>query len=372
VRKRHRSNSWTGQRALGLSVVRELQGEPRLTARFAFYSWDSTARADLSDVSRKEIYSRAMKIVMSAAATIVLLLTVESISGQSNPGQTAPPTVSAIQTERAAIYVTATTKNGMTIRDLKPEDLTINEDKVPAKIEKVACGKPEPLFVGVLVDVSGSRGLDSHLLSHYDDLEKFLDMLIAVGDGTYILAYGKEIYQVSELVTDRADIAEAFDKLRKHKPYGPTALYDAIKDAAEVKIKGRSGHRILIVMGDWEDNVSHVPHDAAGKAAQRNSTTIYAIVDSDSGAENKKARKRAAEMATEVAQDTGGLAYVVKEKADFEKALQAIGAAVTGSCRVEYTTTKNAETSKGAKLHVEGSLKDVSILYPRVRFSSTN
>jgi hypothetical protein len=96
-----------------------------------------------------------MKIVRSAATTIIFLCTVEAISGQSNPEQTAPARVSPIQTEKAAIYVTAATKQGMLIRDLKPDDLAITEDKVPTKIEKVNCGRPEPLLVGVLVDVSG-------------------------------------------------------------------------------------------------------------------------------------------------------------------------------------------------------------------------
>jgi VWFA-related protein len=251
---------------------------------------------------------------------------------------------------------------------LKPEDLTVTEDKVSAKIEKVTCGKPETLLVGIVVDVSGSRRSDSHLLSHYDDLEVFLNKLLTREDGTYLVAYGDEVRKLSEVVTAPHGISTAFDKLKAQQPIGSTALYDAIKAAASANFKGRAGRRILVVIGDWEDNSSHIRSDEALKAAQRASTTIYAILDSDNGIEGKKSHKRAVQAATELTEQTGGLVYEVREKHDFEKVLQAMGTAVTGSCRVEYTTTENAKAKKGVKLQVEATSKDVSILYPKVRF----
>lgn len=60
--------------------------------------------------------------------------------------------------------------------------------------------------MGVLVDVSSGRRSDSHLLSHYDARETFLHMLLAGGDGTYIVACNDKIYKLSESVADCADL----------------------------------------------------------------------------------------------------------------------------------------------------------------------
>ena len=71
-----------------------------------------------------------------------------------------------------------------------------------------------------------------------------------------------------------------------------------------------------------------------------------------------------------ITEETGGLAYRVEDNNDFDKALQTIGGAVSGSCKVEYTAPGNADAKKGVKLRVEAISKDVSVLYPRVRFGS--
>ena len=126
----------------------------------------------------------------------------------------------------------------------------------------------------------------------------------------------------------------------------------------------------MVVVGDWEDNSSHVVGDEAMEAAQRSSATIYAILDSDGGLQSQKSHKHAIDAAKRVTEGTGGLAYEVEERNDFARVLQAIGTAVTGSCRVEYTTGGNAGAKKGTKVRIEANSKDVTILYPRVRFSA--
>lgn len=310
-----------------------------------------------------------MKIPIVAVAILFVFLASRNATAQSTPPQAAPAETPG-QVQTASIYITASTRKGVLIRDLKPEDITVTEDKAVAKTEKVTCGREEPLLVGILADVSGSRRMDSHLATHYDALEGFLDTLLAGKDASYVVAYDDKVHKLSELVADRAGISAAFDKLRKHQPVGSTALYDAVEAAAGANFKGRSGHRVLVVVGDWEDNSSHVRLEEAVKAAQRTGTTIYAIVDADTGLEGKIAHKHAVNAAKEATEQTGGMVFDAQEKNDFDKALQAIGGAIEGSCKVIYTTTENPDAKKGVKLHVQANAKDVSALYPRLRFAS--
>ena len=308
-----------------------------------------------------------MNILKVAAALFSALLGVSRVIPQSHLSQTAPAMTG--QAETASVYVTAVTNKGKLIPNLKPEDIAIVEDKLLARIEKVSCGKPETVLVGTLIDVSGSRRSDSRLKSHYDDLEVFLNHLLTTDDGAYVVAFNDSIYKLSQVISDRTQLNEAFEKLRRLQPHSSTALYDTVKAAAGADFKGRSGHRILVVVGDWEDNSSRITIDEAVKAAQRTFTTIYAVVDSDSGMVDKKFHKRAVARAKEFTEETGGLAYIVEEKNDFARALQAIDSDIAGACKVDYTpSSKSPDAQQGTKIHVEATSKDISIYYPRVRF----
>jgi VWFA-related protein len=312
-----------------------------------------------------------MKIPKVAAVISFVLLGTGSAAAQSNPPQTTPPPATAGQADTAAIYITAGTKKGFVVTDLKPEDLTLTEDKAPAKIEKITCGRPEPLLVGILVDVSGSRHGDPHLGSYYEALHAFVNRLLTGDDATYLVDFSDFPVRLGDATGDPAAISAAFSKLRLDPLRGSTAMYDAIKASANMYFPGRSGRRILVVVGDWEDNSSHIDMDQAVEAAQRNSTTVYPIVDAtDSDFFKEKAYKRALSVAKEVAEGTGGWSYDVHGEKDFAMALQGIQVAILGSCRVDYSVPGTAVPKKGIKLHVDASSKDISILYPRVRLST--
>lgn len=271
--------------------------------------------------------------------------------------------------ESVAIYLTASSKKGLSVTNLKPADLTITEDKVEAKVEKVTCGKPDPFLLGVLVDVSGSRR-DAHLASEYDALQAFLNQVLSEQDAASVLAYDNQLYKLSDPTADQASLSAAFDKLKKHQPYGPTALYDAIQAAASANAFGRAGHRILIVVGDWEDNSSHIRLEQAMEAPERTSTTVYAIVDSKfTAAMSEKSYEHALSAAKHLTESTGGMYYDVRNDKGFAAALQGIQVAMDGSCRVDYSVPKVGDPQKGIKLHVETKLEGTSLHYPKVRFA---
>jgi VWFA-related protein len=311
-----------------------------------------------------------MRIRLPAAVLLTLFGAGLAISGRPSAAQSAPAVASSPAMESVAIYVTPVSKKGVPA-DLQPGDLTITEDKAPATIQQVSCGKHEPILIGILVDVSGSRRGDPHLGSHYDALQVFLDHLLAGDDAAYVIAFDDRLHKLTELTADRVALSATFDKLRKHQPVGSTAMYDAIKAAAGANFFGRRGRRILVVVGDWEDNSSQVHMGQGVEAAQRNSTTIYPIVDAQDGAYFKeKAYRRALSVAKEVAEEAGGWPYDVHSEKEFDAALQAIQVAIGGSCRVEYSVPKGAAANREIKLHVDIHAKDTSISYPRARFNA--
>jgi VWFA-related protein len=300
---------------------------------------------------------------------LVLVVWVFAVHSQA-PIQTALSPTASSATEPVAIYITAATKKGVVpLTDLKTGDLTIREGKAEAKVEKISCGRPDPILLGVLVDVSGSRR-DARLASQYDALQVFLNEVLMEHDTAFVLAYDNQLYKLSDLTADRASLSAAFDKLKKHQPYGSTALYDAIQAAANANFFGRGGHRILVVVGDWEDNSSHISLEQVTEVPERTLTTVYAIVDSKfSTAMSQRSHEHALAAAKHVTESSGGLYYDVRSEKDFAAAVQAIQAAISGSCRVDYSIPKVVDAQKGIKLHVEAKSQETSIHYPRVRFA---
>lgn len=310
-----------------------------------------------------------MRASLPAFAFLAFFAAGLAVSGQSNRMQNAPAAAPSPGMESVAIYVTPVSKRGVPT-DLKPGDLTITEDKVPAKIEKSTCGKPEPLLLGLLLDVSASRRRDPLLGSHYEALHDFLNQALTGDDATYLVDFSDTLFRLSDVTHDRAAISAAFVELKRDQPRSSTSMYDAIK----FTVKGepaRSAHRVLVVVGDWEDNSSHIGLENAVEVAQRNSTAVYAIVDAtDNPTYTRTAYKHALSAAKKAAEETGGLYFDVHGEKEFRAALQAIEVATGGSCRVEYSAPKGAGTNTQVKLHVDVHAKDTSISYPRVRFNA--
>jgi VWFA-related protein len=310
-----------------------------------------------------------MRIPLPAAVLLTLIGIGIAISGRPSSAQSAPAAASSPTMESVAIYVTPLSKKGVPA-DLKPGDLTITEDKVPAKIEKINCGKPEPLLLGLLLDVSASRRRDPLLLSHYEALHAFVNQALTGDDRTYLGDFSDTLFQLGEVTNNRAAISAAFGQLRQDLPRSSTAMYDAIK----FTVKGepeRSAHRVLVVTGDWNDNSSHIGLEEAVEVAQRYSTAVYAIVDAtDDPTYTKREYKQGQSAGKTAAEETGGRYYDVHGEKEFNAALQAIQVATGGSCRVEYSVPKAAATNKGIKLRVDVHAKDTSISYPRVRFNA--
>src|SRR5215472_898427 len=155
---------------------------------------------------------------------LLLLVNGCSVFGQSKPEQAAPPAQDAATTTSASLYFTAGSKEGLLVKELTPEDLTLTEDKVPAKIERVICGQTTPVLLGILLDVSGSRRGDPLLSSHYDALVNFLGQFLTGDDATYVAAFNNKYYKLSEVTADRAVIKDTFERLKQTLPVSSTAM----------------------------------------------------------------------------------------------------------------------------------------------------
>jgi len=198
-----------------------------------------------------------------------------SVFGQQAE-QTTPPI--RVQVNEVIVPVTVTDDKGRFISNLEQKDFQILEQGKPQSIEFFSRERNQPVVVGFLVDLSNSsraqwknfQGAATDLvLTLLPGKEKF---------SGYLIGYGN---QAELMVNTTTDPDPLVSKIRDLKPGGGAALYDAIYMActrrALVQGEPVEPRRVLIVIGDGNDNASKKTLDEVLEIAQRNLVTIYGI-----------------------------------------------------------------------------------------------
>jgi VWFA-related protein len=157
----------------------------------------------------------------SRAATLVLItIAIVGVNAQQ-------PTFRA-RVDLVNFGVFVSDKGGIPLTGLKPEDFEILEDGTRQTVKYFAGGDPEnapPLHLGFMIDVSGSMAED--IKDIRTAAIKFLDSVKRVEDIT-VVDFDTEV-RVARFDSDDPRLVE---HLRRRKPDGYTALYDAISNTS--------------------------------------------------------------------------------------------------------------------------------------------
>jgi VWFA-related protein len=239
------------------------------------------------------------------------------------------------------IYLTATSPKGQ-LRALSASDLSIQENKQPVHIDRIDCGKPEPLLLAILLDTSGSRMADANLSVHYDALKKFLASTLAKGDSAYLVSFAKESRLLTPPTADLAILNAALDQLKSVVRKGSTAVYDTLKMASNQNLSVDHVRRVILMIGDFQDNSSKIDMTKASAAALESRSTVFVILDeNDSNFRSQRNRtiqeEGSVEDAFPLTRETGGQTFFIDNQAAFPAALDAIHNVLNHSCRVDYT-----------------------------------
>jgi len=203
-----------------------------------------------------------------------LCIAVSVFGQQAEPS--APPI--RVQVNEVIVPVTVTDDKGRFISNLEQKDFQVLEQGKPQSIEFFSRERNQPVVVGFLVDLSNSsrtqwknfQGAATDLvLTLLPGKEKF---------SGYLIGYGN---QAELMVNTTTDPDALVSKIRDLKPGGGAALYDAIYMActrrALVQGEPVEPRRVLIVIGDGNDNASKKTLEEVLEIAQRNLVTIYGI-----------------------------------------------------------------------------------------------
>jgi VWFA-related protein len=203
---------------------------------------------------------------------------------QAKPVQEAKPDDAGaqikVQSTEVIVPVTVTDSKDRFVSNLTAKDFKIFEDGKEQKIVYFSAEHNQPMVIGFLMDLSNASRL--HWKTFQDAaMELVWNLLPGDRDSKmsgFLVTYATD----AELAVDTtADSEKIVDRLRKVKPGGGAALYDAIYLActrhSPVKGEPISPRRVLIVIGDGNDNSSKYTLDQVVEIAQRHQVTIYGV-----------------------------------------------------------------------------------------------
>lgn len=183
-----------------------------------------------------------------------------------------------ISVNEVIVPVTVTDDKGRFVSDLTKSDFKIFDEGKEQKIDYFNHEQSQPIVIGFLVDTS--NGMKIHW-DKYKEATSELMLNLLPGDkrfSGYLITYGNE----PELLADTSSDSEKMvEKMRKIKPAGGSALFDAIYMACTSRktIQGEpyEPRRVLVVIGDGHDTASKKSLQEVTEIAQRNLVTIYAM-----------------------------------------------------------------------------------------------
>ena len=226
--------------------------------------------------------------VFAARSLCGLVLCLPAVSQQA-PQQTTPPPPAASQPAQPPVQfrgsaievivpVTVTDDKGRFVSNLVQKDFRVLDEGKPQAIEFFSHDEKQPIVVGFLIDLSNNSRI--HWKTYQDAILELVWNLLP-GDKRYtgyLISYGNTADIAVNTTWDSEKIA---DKVRKMKPGGGAALYDAIYLACTRRelVKGEpyEPRRVIVVVGDGHDNASTHNLEEVLELAQRNLVTIYAI-----------------------------------------------------------------------------------------------
>src|SRR5580765_6788458 len=264
-------------------------------------------------------------------------------------------------------------KKGALIPNLQKEDFTILEDGKSQPIKYFAKETDLPLTIGMLVDVSGSQ-------RNLIDIERsaasqFFREVLRKKDLAFLISFGEETELLQDYTGSPRLLTDGLGQLRPSSGVsgihpgpvptmgGPrgTVLYDAVYLAANEKLKGEVGRKVIVLITDGVDQGSRLSRNQAIEAAQKSDAVIYSIDYSDpsaygpfgfgGGGGEGELRK--------MSDETGGRVYKVDRKHSLEDVFKELQDEMRSQYSIAYTPTNEVKDGSYRKVEIKLANKDM-------------
>jgi VWFA-related protein len=240
----------------------------------------SAQNPPVSDSGRGEVTKEALKKAAGAAANASSTSEAITVPASASPDAKNDDTSSPfrVSVNEVLVPVTVTDDQGRFVSDLDKTDFQIFEQNKPQTIRFFTRERSQPVVVGFLLDMSSASRI--HWQNYQSAAIELIQNLLT-GDpkySGYLIDYAQDAEIAVNTTTDPEKMVE---KIRKLKPGGGSALYDAIYLAcvSRALVPGEpiEPRRVIVIVGDGHDNASKHSLAQIVELALRNQVTIYCI-----------------------------------------------------------------------------------------------
>ncbi len=233
--------------------------------------------------------------------------------------------------DMVAVTVSVTDGHRRLVGGLTKDDFLVFEDGSPQAVAAFTTDRL-PLSLGILLDVSdsmsGARLADARLA-----LETFLGTLLRPEDEVFLTAFNHKPQPLVGWTSEPRRLSGRFDAVR---PYGGTALYDAMIATAPEFTRRRHQRAALLVISDGADTASDVSLVRTVSTLRRMDPFVYAVaIDSSSRMPiNTRVNPEALRALTD---PTGGYTEIIHESAELAAATARIAEELNAQYTIGYT-----------------------------------
>jgi len=259
---------------------------------------------------------------------------------------------------RVRLPITVVDKKGQFVPGLTKNDFSIFEDKVPQQIETFSddLGQSLPVYVAVLMDTSPSTA--GKLKFEQESAMNFIQTVVRARKDQVLFATFDHEINLRQDFTDKLDLLDRAVAGVK-KTGNQTALFDAVWQFCDEKLRTVAGRRVLVVITDGEDTYSRASLRDAIDIAQRTETTIYAIstkagfVSTVPGVEAGDVKDRKDRDLTTLAEETGGVAFFTGDMISLERSFNKISKELRAQYLVTYKPLNDRYNGSFRKIEVK-------------------
>jgi Ca-activated chloride channel family protein len=297
----------------------------------------------------KSLLTRILFIsAVALSATLAGMTAGKAQQPNAKPSPTPPADQGSEVTfiRRVRLPITVVDKKGLFVSGLTKEDFQVLEDKVPQQIETFNddIGQVLPLYVGVLMDTSPSTA--GKLKFEQESAMNFIQTVVRPRkDRVFFATFDHEV-NLRQDFTDRLDLLDK--AVNGVKQLGKqTALFDAIWQFCDEKMRSVSGRRVLVVITDGEDTYSRADLRDAVDIAQRTETTIFAISTKAGfsstvpGVEMGEVKDAKDRDLVKLAEETGGAAFFTGDMLSLERSFTKVAKELRAQYLVTYRPTND-------------------------------
>ncbi len=285
-----------------------------------------------------------------------------SVSAQTPRTSPTPPRTGdeagggQVRTFEVRLPVTVKDKKKNLVSGLKKEDFLVFEDGVQQEVTFFSDEKTNPpVFVGVLMDTSPSTA--GKMRFSKEAAKNFIYTVTRIRkDKAAFMTFDHEVNLIQDF-TDKMDLLDkAVDGVKKTG--SQTALYDAIWQFSDEKLRNAPGRRVIVIITDGDDTFSRADINDAIDIAQRTETTIFAIstkagfLGSVPGVEAGTVKDEGDKLLDRLCRETGGEAFYSGDMLALERALDKVAKEFRGQYIVTYRPANQEYDNRKRKIEV--------------------